>query len=161
MLQNNCFIVSVHPLSYGGTWEVAKYSGSCQVLEKLELHSAIAFCDSYASPKLSNLLRASITRRMHTNHGPIVVKLQIKHLYLDWKRSSGWLEAWEGLLLVTDILRTCAEAIFRVTWLWRWLPHRLSKCHSLTVLLRTPITQMIFFNQRTLPGFKPFSYERS
>ena len=34
------------------------------------------------------------------------------------------------------------------TWLWRWLPHRLSKRQSLTtVLLRTPITQMIFFNQ--------------
>ena len=34
------------------------------------------------------------------------------------------------------------------TWLWRWLPHRLSKRQSLaTVLLRTPITHMIFFNQ--------------
>ena len=30
--------------------------------------------------------------------------------------------------------------------LWRWLPHRSSKRHSLTVLLRTPITHMIFFN---------------
>ena len=30
----------------------------------------------------------------------------------------------------------------------RWLPHRLSKRQSLTtVLLRTPITQMIFFSQ--------------
>ena len=37
------------------------------------------------------------------------------------------------------------------TWLWRWLPHRLSKCQSLTtVLLRTPTTQMIFFNQGML-----------
>ena len=34
------------------------------------------------------------------------------------------------------------------TWLWRWLPHRLSKRQSLTtVLLRTLITQMIFFSQ--------------
>ena len=34
------------------------------------------------------------------------------------------------------------------TWLWRRLPHRLSKRQSITtVLLRTPITQMIFFNQ--------------
>ena len=32
--------------------------------------------------------------------------------------------------------------------IWRWLPHRLSKRQSqTTVLLRTPITQMIFFNQ--------------
>ena len=37
------------------------------------------------------------------------------------------------------------------TWLWRWLPHRLSKRQSITtVLLRTPITQMIFFNQGML-----------
>ena len=50
--------------------------------------------------------------------------------YLDWKRSSGWLESWEGLLLVTGVSTTCAETIT-------------------TVLLRTPITQMIFFNQGT------------
>ena len=36
--------------------------------------------------------------------------------YLDWKRSSGWLESWEGLLLVTDVSTTCAEAILRVKW---------------------------------------------
>ena len=36
-------------------------------------------------------------------------------------------------------------------WLWRRLSHRLSKRQSLTtVLLRTPITQMIFFNQGML-----------
>ena len=35
-----------------------------------------------------------------------------------------------------------------ITWLWRWLPHRISKRQSLTTVpLRTPITQMIFFNQ--------------
>ena len=34
------------------------------------------------------------------------------------------------------------------SWLWRWLPLRLSKRQSLTtVLLRTPIPQMISFNQ--------------
>ena len=32
----------------------------------------------------------------------------------DWKTSSEWLESWEGLLLVTDVSTTCAEAIFRV-----------------------------------------------
>ena len=37
------------------------------------------------------------------------------------------------------------------SWLWRWLPYRLSKRHSLTtVLLRTPVTQKIFFNQGML-----------
>ena len=35
-----------------------------------------------------------------------------------------------------------------ITWLWRWLPHRLSKRQSpTTVSLRAPTTQMIFFNQ--------------
>ena len=40
--------------------------------------------------------------------------ISIKVIFLDWKRSSGWLESWEGLLLVTDVSITCAEAIFRV-----------------------------------------------
>ena len=26
---------------------------------------------------------------------------------------AGWLESWEGLLLVTDVSTTCAEAIFK------------------------------------------------
>ena len=35
-----------------------------------------------------------------------------------------------------------------ITWLWRWLSHRWSKHQSqTTVHLKTPITQMIFFNQ--------------
>ena len=47
-----------------------------------------------------------------------------------------------------------------ITWLWRWLLHFLSKCQSqTTVLIRTPITQMIFFQSRYFtPEFKPFSY---
>ena len=33
------------------------------------------------------------------------------------------------------------------SWLWRWLPLRLSKCQSpTTFLLKTLVTQMIFFN---------------
>ena len=37
--------------------------------------------------------------------------------HLDWKRSSGWLESWKGLLSsVTDVSTTCAVAIFRVKW---------------------------------------------
>ena len=37
------------------------------------------------------------------------------------------------------------------TWIWRWLPHRLSKRQALTTVpLRTPITQMMFFNQGML-----------
>ena len=38
----------------------------------------------------------------------------------------------------------------QVTWLWRWLPHRLSKHQSpTTLLLRTPVTQVIVVNQGT------------
>ena len=40
------------------------------------------------------------------------------------------------------------------TWLWRWPPHLLSKHQSpTTVLFRTPITQMVFFNQGTNHSF--------
>ena len=47
---------------------------------------------------------------------------------------------------MTDVSTTCVEAIFRVK-----REHRLSKRQSLTtVLLRIPITQMIFFNQSML-----------
>ena len=44
---------------------------------------------------------------------------------------------------------------------WRWLRHTLSKGQSQTaVLLRIPITQMIFFNQdMLLLEFKAFSYQ--
>ena len=43
------------------------------------------------------------------------------------------------------------------TWLWRWLPHRLSNVsHRTTVLLRTRITQIIFFNQGILLGSNHF-----
>jgi len=57
----------------------------------------------------------------------------------------------EAICRVKWLWRCHSEDVFRVTWLWRWLPHRLLKRQSLTtVLLRTPITQMIFFNQGML-----------
>ena len=66
-----------------------------------------------------------------------------------WKRSSGRWESWVGLLMVTDVSPTCAaEAIFGVK---SWLPHRLSKPQSpTTVLVSTPVTQMIIANQGIL-----------
>ena len=39
-----------------------------------------------------------------------------KFVYLDWKRSSGWLESWEGLLLVTDVSTSLYMAIIPVCW---------------------------------------------
>ena len=48
--------------------------------------------------------------KMKRGNNPIRLLLET---YLDWKRSSGWLESWERLLLVTDVSTTCAEAIFR------------------------------------------------
>ena len=48
----------------------------------------------------------------------------------------------------TPLTRVFEFSTNTTTWLWRWLPHRLLKCQSLTtVLLRTPITQMILFNR--------------
>ena len=42
---------------------------------------------------------------------------------------------------VTGVSTTCAVVVmwYNSLWLWRWLPHRLSKCHSLsaTVLFKT------------------------
>ena len=67
-----------------------------------------------------------------------------------------------GKCVMWLVVKTCAEIGYANRWvvkwtghsttlLWRWLPHRLSKRLSLTtVLLRTPITQMIFFNQGML-----------
>ena len=36
--------------------------------------------------------------------------------YLDWKRSYGWLESWEGVLLVTNVSTTARKPFFRVNW---------------------------------------------
>ena len=69
---------------------------------------------------------------------------------LDWKRSSGRLEFWKGLLLATDVSTTERKPSSESStfWLWRWLPRRLSKrqCQP-SVPLRT---QMIFFNKGML-----------
>ena len=64
-----------------------------------------------------------------------------------------WLTFWQPV-------RKPSSESSTTTWLWRWLAQRLSKRQSITtVLLRTPITQMIFFQSRyATPGFKPFSY---
>ena len=52
--------------------------------------------------------------------------------------------------LMKLMIRKWFEPRSNIKWLWRWLRHRLSKRQSLTtVLLRTPITQMIFFSQGT------------
>jgi len=52
--------------SYGCTWEVWR------ALKKLELLSAIASSNSYASFVLSKLPGASITRYTHAKHEPIL-----------------------------------------------------------------------------------------
>ena len=67
------------------------------------------------------------------------------------------MKSWKGLLLAIDLLKTGAEATFRVgsedgfhtgCWNVNWL---------ITVLLSTSITQMIFFNQgMLLPGSNHF-----
>ena len=76
-------------------------------------------------------------------------KLPHSLLSLDWKRSPGWLHGVLRRTVVSDwrLDNLCGSQFFRVifTWLWIWLPHRLSKRQLLTtVLIRTPITQIIF-----------------
>ena len=73
--------------------------------------------------------------------------------YDDW--TGKWIEPrsnipWlKKIIWVIGVLRSYIQS--QRTWLWRWLPHSLSKRQSrTTVLLRTPITQMMFFNQGTM-----------
>ena len=82
--------------------------------------------------------------------------------YLDWKRSSGWLESWEGLLLVTDVSTTCSEAIFRVKCL---LTLKLASAQVVetSVTNNSPYKNSnhpddLFQSRHVTPGFKPFSY---
>jgi len=62
---------------------------------------------------------------------------------------------------VTEVLTTCLEVIFRVTWLWRWLLHRLlnvsGRQQSFSVLLSHPNDH--FQSRFITPGFKTFSYK--
>ena len=62
---------------------------------------------------------------------------------LDWKRSSGWLESWEGLLFATDVSPTYAAAIFRVA------------NNSRSQDSNHP--DYLFQPRYVTPGFKPFS----
>ena len=57
-----------------------------------------------------------------------------------------------GVLRRTVVWRlTFQQPVAKTSWLWRWPLHGLSKRQSpATVLLRIPVTQMIFFNQSNL-----------
>ena len=59
-------LLAVRISSYGCTREVWR------ALKKLELHSAIASCNSYASFVLSKLPASSITRYTHAKHEQIL-----------------------------------------------------------------------------------------
>ena len=76
----------------------------------------------------------------HTSSQPITSSIYQPLLYLlnnQIAQQGFWIFKWLRLSLT-------------FTWLWRWLPHRLSELQSQTkVPLRTLITQMIFFNQGT------------
>ena len=72
------------------------------------------------------------------------------------KRSSGWLESWEGLLLMTDISTTCAEAIFRV---------RMASAQAVktSVANNSPSQDSshpndLFQSRYVTTGFEPFPY---
>ena len=73
------------------------------------------------------------------------------------KRQQSWKPWLKKTIWVIGVLRRTVVSDWRFDNLCgshlqrRWLPHRLSKRQSLTtVLLRTPITQMVFFNHGML-----------
>ena len=79
---------------------------------------AVLHNGSRRQTRLIVLITVSPLQIPYTKVPPACDETINKARFLDWKRSSGWLKSWE------------------------------TKCQSLTrVLLRTPITQMIFFNQ--------------
>ena len=96
----------------------------------------------------------------------ICTNSSLTEIYRDWKRSSGWLESWEGLLLVTDVSTTCAEAIFRV----KCQVVEKSGCRKVKCqVVETSVTNNspsqdsnhpddLFQSRYVTPGFKPFSY---
>ena len=54
-----------------------------------------------------------------------------------------------SLVLIGEFINSRHTMWYNSLWLWRWLPHRLSKCLSLsttTVLLRTTFTRTIKLN---------------
>ena len=83
--------------------------------------------------------------------------------WIMWQKHGSHWQIIILIIMITMIIRKWFEPRSNIPWLkkiiwsaekdccqrlWRWLPHRLSKHQSLTrVLLRTPMTQMIFFNQ--------------
>ena len=58
---------------------------------------------------------------------------------------------------VTGVSTTCAVVVtwYNSLWLWRWLPHRLSKRHSLsaTVLFKTTLTRTVWTLFDCNPGW--------
>ena len=72
--------------------------------------------------------------------------------YLYWKRPSGWLESWEGLLFATD-WRLTVENLTDLK-IFNWLSKRQSQT---TVLLRKE-SDNLFHSRYVTLGFKPFSY---
>ena len=55
------------------------------------------------------------------------------------------------LYQLTNQIAHQSFGIFKFTWLWRWLLHKMLKHQSpTTVLLRTPVAPMIFLNQDML-----------
>ena len=111
------------------------------------LHSPLSFLHSWtcATSKLSHKALASWPllgchqSNWHLQHSkkPELKKKEKNHYIRKWfepRSNIPWLKK------IIWVIGVC---------LWRSVPHMLSKCQSLTtVLLWTPITQMIFFNQQ-------------
>ena len=121
-------------------WRKKKYKllNKCCILKKRTSRCVKCLCDSLAElthstcklavlhnsscrqTRLTGLITVSPLQIPYTKVPPAYDETINKVRFLDWKRSSGWLKSWE------------------------------TKCQSLTtVLVRTPITQMIYFSLGT------------
>ena len=75
---------------------------------------------------------------------------------------AGW-QTTNNIAIMTNQVIT-RVLYHKLTWcnsvrLWKWLPHRLLKCQSLTitVLFWTTITWTIMLTYEMIPGFEPFT----
>ena len=82
---------------------------------------------------------------------PSIWKLVLIHMQM---KTNFDMKRWAPGLALKKRPKVIRKWPIDITWLWRWLPYRLLKHQSqTTVLLRTPISQLIFLNQGKWPKY--------
>ena len=81
------------------------------------------------------------------------VVIMIRELFVPWLKKIIWLTGVRRTVVgdwrFEDLCGSHLQSQV-IDWLWRWLPHRSKRQSPTTVLLRTPVTQMIFLNRGML-----------